>query len=157
MEAITTTGELAHLVETVTDGFEHRAECSCGWVSDWLVEDVAAVLAGVEHPELAVEPPDALDGFMSGLLDVQDDLARVVVWMAENWAADLPVPVLPGSGRRPLDLTVQCRDANELAVVAGVLGAELQGDPRYDTDEATYWCARRRFGTVVFEAWRYER
>ncbi len=29
---------------------------------------------------------------MSGLLDLQDDLADAVMWLAENWSADLPVP-----------------------------------------------------------------
>jgi hypothetical protein len=152
MEATTTAVELVHEVATVTDGFNHRAECSCGWASGWLVDDVAAVLAGVEHPEVAVGHPDALDRFMSGLLDVQDDLARVVVWIAENWSADLPVPT-----RRSLDLAVQCQAAGELARVAAVMGADVQYDPRHDTGEATYRCARRQFGTIVFEAWRYER
>ena len=36
--------------------------------------------------------PPALDAAMSELLDLQDDLADVVVWLAENWSADLPVP-----------------------------------------------------------------
>jgi len=157
MNAVTM-GELVHRVETVTDGFEHRAECSCGWASDWLADDVAAVLAGVEHPEIAVGPADALDGFMSGVLDVQDDLAEVVVWMAENWSADLPVPDLPRTGRGGgLDVAVQCDDGPELARVADVLGVAIAGDPSYDTDDAIYRCARRRFGTVVVEAWGYER
>jgi hypothetical protein len=152
----TATGELGHEVEVVTDdGFDHRAECSCGWASERLVDDVAAVLAGAEHAEFEVGPPDALDGLMGHLLDIQDDLSRVVEWLAERWSSDLPVPVpaMPESGRRALDLTVCCRDAAELNRVADVLGAELR---RYDGEDSAYRCARRRFGTILIEAWRAE-
>ena len=156
MEA-TTTGELVHQVTTVTDGFEHRAECSCGWASEWVADDVTAVLDGVDHPEIAVVPADGLDEFVSGLLDVQDDLASLVVWLAENWSADLPVPALPGPEGHRVDVLVHCLSDDELARVAEVLDAPVTGDPGYDTDEAIYRCARRQFGAVRVEAWRYER
>lgn len=156
MEA-TTMSELVHQVTTVTDGFEHRAECSCGWASEWVADDVAAVLDGVDHLEIAVGPADGLDGFVSGLLDVQDDLASLVVWLAENWSAALPVPVLPGREGHRVDVLVHCGSDDELARVAEALDSPVTGDLGYDTDEAIYRCARRQFGAVRFEAWRYER
>ena len=156
MEAIGTS-ELVHSVTTVTDGFEHQAQCSCGWASEWVADDVTAVLDGVEHPEVAVGPPDRLDEFVSGLLDVQDDLAQVVMWMAENWSPTLPVPALPGSASRRFDLAVQCRDAKELAELADVLDVEVEADPSYEAGDATYRRARRVFGSVVVEAWRCDR
>src|SRR5262245_2171404 len=51
MEATT---ELVHQVVTVIDAGEYRAECSCGWASEWFLDDVEATEAGLEHPEIAV-------------------------------------------------------------------------------------------------------
>jgi hypothetical protein len=151
---------LAHEVAVFSAGGEHRAECSCGWTSDWYADDVIAVMAGVEHSEIAVDPPDGLDRFMGELLDLQDDMSELVMWLAENWSADLPAPTLSGSvsADRALDVTVHCYDgADQLARVARVLGAEVTGSPIHDTDDATYRCARRSFGRVRVEAWRYQR
>jgi hypothetical protein len=159
MEATTTAAEVVHEVDTVTDGVEFQPVCACGWASDWLEDDVAAVVAGVDHPEIAVGPPDRLDQLMGQLLDLQDDVSEVVVWLAENWSADLPAPAIGGSCRglsRPLDLTIECRSGDELARVAAVLGSELSGDPVYDVEGEIYRCARRRFGRVMLAAWRYE-
>jgi hypothetical protein len=156
----TTASELVHHVVTVTDGFEHRAECCCGWESEWYLDDVEAVEAGVEHPEIAVGPPDGLDVFVSGLLDVQDDLAALVVWLAENWDAGLPVPVLRGStgaGPGRLEVGLYCESDEELARVAERIGAPVTHEPRYDDEDATYEHAHRDFGRVGFEAWRYRR
>ena len=151
---------LVHEVATFSDGDGHRAVCSCGWASDWYADDVAAVMAGVEHPEIAVGPPDGLDRFMGELLDLQDDVSELVIWLAENWSAALPVPELWGTSarhRRPLDVTVRCASRAELAQVAAVMETPVQSDRFYDSDGCTYRCARRWFGRVVFEAWRYER
>jgi hypothetical protein len=62
--------ELTHPLEVVTDDQGHyRSECGCGWTSDWyLDDDMAAALAGVDHMEIAVGPPDALDQVMGELL-----------------------------------------------------------------------------------------
>jgi len=87
MEATT---ELVHQVVTVIDAGEYRAECSCGWASEWFLDDVEATEAGLEHPEIVVGPPDPIDVLMTGLLDIQDDLAALVVWLAENWSTGLP-------------------------------------------------------------------
>jgi hypothetical protein len=155
-----TASELVHQVVTVTDGFEHRAECSCGWESEWYLDDVEAVEAGVEHPEIAVGHADCLDVFVSGLLDVQDDLAALVVWLAENWSSDLPMPEVSrctSSGSDVLDVWVQCADACTLARIADRMGAPVERDSRYDSASGTFYCARRWFGRVLVEAWRYER
>lgn len=63
----------------MTDGVGFQAVCSCGWASHWLEDDVAAGVAGVEHPEIAVGPADPLDRYMGQLLDLQDDMSEVVV------------------------------------------------------------------------------
>jgi hypothetical protein len=76
------------------------------------------------HPEIAAAPADALDAVMTELLDVQDDLSRVVEWLAENWSADLPVPALWGSSSRPgrkVDVTVLCDGWRDLCRVAELL------------------------------------
>ncbi len=68
--------ELAHLVQVVAHkecGF--RAECRCGWASGWSGDQTAAELAGIDHLEIAVGPATGLDRTLSGLLDLQDDLA----------------------------------------------------------------------------------
>jgi hypothetical protein len=149
---------LVHEVVVFSAGGEHRAECSCGWSGDWYVDDVVAVMAGVEHSEIAVGLPEALDGFIGELLDVQDDLSGLVMWLAEHWSADLPVPALWGlSGTGQVEVSVHCESRAELARVATRLGATVGRDRRYDAEKEPYWCARRRFGRVAVEAWRYGR
>jgi hypothetical protein len=148
---------LIHEVQVFGDNQRHRAECSCGWASDWHTDDVAAVVAAGEHPEIAVGPADALDGFMGELLDLQDDLSELVVWLAEHWSADLPVPSIWGCRSSGLDISVQCETAAQFTRVATMLDAEVGGNPVYDSDDAVYRCARRHFGRVAVEAWRYAR
>jgi len=149
---------LVHEVATFSDGDGHRAVCSCGWASDWYADDVAAVMAGVEHPEIAVGPPDGLDGFVGELLDLQDDLSELVMWLAEHWSADLPTPTLWGlAGTGHVEVSVYCESRAELARVGARLGVAVGRDRRYDAEKETYWCARRRFGRVAVEAWRYGR
>lgn len=160
--------ELAHLVQVVWVGevgtsredrafYGYRAECSCGWVSDDYGEDDAeAEAAGVDHREVAVGPPDRFDRFMSGLLDVQDDIAAAVVWLAENWGAGLPVPRWYGDGAEDSDrpairVQVYC-DLWEMAAVSGVLGVEVIEDTTPDTRGNRYRRARRAFGRVLIEA-----
>jgi hypothetical protein len=151
-------GGLVHEVQVFTDNARHRAECSCGWVSEWTHYDEEAEWAGDEHVEIAVGPPDALDEFMGELLDLCDDVSELVVWLAENWSADLPVPVIwRAVGSHPLDISVYCEGAAELARVADVLGVEVVQNPSYDDDDAVYHCVSRRFGQIAVEAWRYER
>lgn len=137
------------------------AQCSCGWVSDRCDDDYDAEDAAQDHREVAVDPPDGLDRLMDELLDVQEDLAGVVVWLAENWAADLPVPYCHGSytgpGERLVDVQVHCRDDVQLARVASLLGTAV-ADRRYSQEPATcYRVARRHFGRVMVEAWTVHR
>jgi hypothetical protein len=160
----TTTIDLVHLVQVVTDpqldGLGHRAECSCGWAGDWTADQATAEAAGVDHREVAVGPGDGLDAVMSELLDIQDALADVVVWLAENWSADLPVPTVyaSGGGGSRRDATVEvwayCDAPSDLARIAHLLGVP-PADPG-DADSVNpqrYREARRLFGRVVLRAY----
>ena len=50
------------------------------------------------------------------LLDLQDDLARAVMWLAEHWSADLPAPHGRGVGHDTarVDLAAYCATAELL-------------------------------------------
>jgi hypothetical protein len=146
----------AHLVAVVSDGFEFLAECSCGWASDWHADTEGADAAGVEHREVAVGPPDAMDRLMTGLLDLQDDLAATVVWLAENWSADLPSLgwYANGSDRdtdRPVLWVIGACDPDELAPAAVVLDAALTDDPPAGEGRIRYRRAARDIGRVRIE------
>jgi hypothetical protein len=146
----------AHLAAVVSDGCEFLAECSCGWASDWQPTPDAADTAGAEHCEGAIGPPDEMDQLMTGLLDLQDDLAAVVVWLAENWSADLP-PLgwyANGSDRdsaRPALWVIGACDPDELAPAAAVLDAALTDDPPAGEDRIRYRRAVRDIGRVRIE------
>jgi hypothetical protein len=146
----------AHLVAVVSDGYEFLAECSCGWASDWANSPGAADVAGAEHRSDAVGPPDAMDRLMTGLLDLQDHLAAVVVWLAENWSAD-PPPLgwcANGSDRdldRPALRVIGACNPDELAAVARALGAALCDDPPNDQGRTRYRRAIRDIGRVRIE------
>jgi hypothetical protein len=94
---------------------------------------------------------------MSALLDLQDDLAEVVVWLAENWSADLPVPHAYG-GVGPLrdepgaELFVYCATAEELARVAARLGAPIRRTQGH-TPGVELGKAIRDFGRVRIKAY----
>jgi hypothetical protein len=114
----------------------------------------------MEHRNEAVGPPEPFDATMSELLDIQDDLASMVVWLAENWSADLPVPgiycrpgvapAFPGG----VQLLVACPDVGVLERVAGLLGVPV----REDTTLSRYTGvphrrAFRSFGRVMLDAY----
>lgn len=156
----TTTIDLTHAVQVVTDarrarlGF--RAECSCGWASGW-TDQVGAESAGVEHREIAVGPGDGLDRLMGELLDTQDDLATVVVWLAENWSADLPVPTLHGTGAAhtgpvKLELWAFCSDPDDVVRIGHLLGVPSIDDETPGHHGSRYRRVVRRFGRVSVEA-----
>ncbi len=87
--------DLAHLVQVVcTDRLRApgRVLRAAGPARGSSSRSDAQDAAGTDHREIAVGPPDGLDPLLSGLLDLQDDLADAVMWLAENWSADLPVP-----------------------------------------------------------------
>jgi hypothetical protein len=146
----------AHLVGVVSDGFEYLAECSCGWASAGHDTPDAADTAGAEHADEAVGPPDEMDRLMSGLLDLQDDLAAVVVWLAENWSAHLPPLGWHANGsdrdsdRPALRVTGYCHP-DELADAATVLGAMPTDDPAPDSYGTRYRRAVRDIGRVRVE------
>jgi hypothetical protein len=151
--------DLAHLVEVESfspcDGC-YAAVCSCGWVGDTQRDAASAEADGVDHREVVVGPGDGLDAVMSELLDLQDDLAGVVVWLAEHWSADLPVPTVYGSGGGPsparMELSVYCLSPDDLACSADLLGASPVDDPAPDVKGARYRRVTRRFGRVTVTA-----
>lgn len=93
----------------------------------------------------------AMDALVSGLFDIQDDIDAAVVWLAENWSADLPAPAWYGRGDQGsegegLRLLVYCDDA-ELARVAELVGVAPVDDPGADSDGYRYRRVCHPFGT----------
>jgi len=102
---------------------------------------------------------DAVDALLSGLLDIQDDIAQAVVWLAENWSADLPAPYWYGRGHQhqsdeALRLAVYCTLV-ELARVAALMDVTTVDDQIPDSSGHRHRRARRSFGSarVVLEAY----
>ena len=79
-----------HPITVICDDGEYRAECPCGWLSDWHFSPAEAEDEGARHRDDAARAADAMDLVINDLLDLQDDLAAVVVWLAENWSTGLP-------------------------------------------------------------------
>jgi hypothetical protein len=133
-----------------------RAECSCGWTGDWHDDAALADADGDGHREVAVGPGDGLDRLMGELLDLQDDLARVVIWLAEHWSADLPVPDAYGTGvgRVEVRMNAYCHSAELLSRAASLLGVPLVDDPATNSQGVRYRRAVRRFGRVSLQAYR---
>ena len=149
-----------HLVAVTSDGYEFLAECGCGWASEWYGTPEGADAAGVDHQDEAVGPPEPFDVAMSELLDIQDDLAVVVVWLAENWSADLPVPgIYCRPGVAPaypggVQLMVACPELGVLDRVARLLGVPVREDAtlsRYTG--VAHRRAVRSFGRVILDAY----
>ena len=161
--ATTTTIDLTHPTQVVTDdrpyGLGHRAECGCGWASDWTDNPADAETAGLDHRAVAAGPSDGLDAVMTELLDLQDGLAAMVVWLAENWSADLPVPSVYGRGGHPLrrdpagvELLVCCHDPAVLVRIGHLLGVPPVDDARTDDRGNRYRNVSREFGRVTLRA-----
>ena len=158
----TTTIDLTHPTQVVTDrqvdGLGHRAECGCGWASDWTDDPATAEAAAVDHREVEAGPGDGLDAVMSDLLDLQDGLADMVVWLAENWSADLPVPIVyacdGGIGFDPARVKVSayCLNADELTRIAHLLGVPPVDDDQPNSRGTRYRSVRRDFGRVTLHA-----
>jgi hypothetical protein len=161
----TTAIDLTHPTQVVTDqrtyGLGYRAECGCGWASNWYDDTADAEAAGVDHREVAVGPGDRLDRVMSELLDLQDDLVAMVVWLAENWSADLPAPVIygrdGGSGdpRPParVELSAYCVEPADLARIAHLLGVPPTDDNQPNCYGSRYRRVHRDFGRVSLRAY----
>jgi hypothetical protein len=163
MTTVLSTIELDHLVQVVRHrdcGF--RAECSCGWAGPWGDDQATAEVEAVEHREIAAGPPTGLDAALSELLDLQDDLADAVMWLAENWSADLPAPyacersfVGADGERRPgVALLVYCASQEELVRVAGLLDAPMQATGTPNRYGHRWERAVRCFGRVRIDAYR---
>jgi hypothetical protein len=133
-----------------------RAECSCGWSGDGHDDNALAELDADDHRTIAVPPADGLDAAISGLLDLQDDLSRVVMWLAEHWSADLPAPVSWGTGTDParVDLAAYCHCPDLLTRAAAALDAPVVDDVAPDPRGCRYQRASRSFGRVRLEVYR---
>jgi hypothetical protein len=144
--------ELEHFAAgSTTDGSEFHAECCCGWTSDGHPTQAAAEAAISEHRDEVVGPPDEMDHLMSGLLDLQDDLADVVVWLAENWSADLPVPAFVGLEGGHAHLAAWCKDPAGVARAAERLGVPIIIDEEHGGRGGRCHRAIRSFGGVCVE------
>jgi hypothetical protein len=156
--------ELAHRVRIETDhrvwGLGCRAVCSCGWASQWTRQSADdALRAGGEHLDAAVGAPDGMKRAMSAMLDLQDDLSAVVMWLAENWSADLPSPAVcscscddsshPRAGVR---LLVYCPSVDVLARAAERLEVPVTRTTNSAQGVRIYG-AVRDFGRVRIDAY----
>ena len=144
-----------HLVQVVHHrACGHRAECWCGWASAWCDDYATADEAASGHREVSAGPATDLDATLCGLLDLQDDLADAVIWLAENWTSDLPVPQAHprcryrdnGECVSCLRLLVYCPTPSELVAMADVLAGPVVADAeanqygsRYQRVDAHVW------------------
>jgi hypothetical protein len=95
---------------------------------------------------------DALDALLSGLLDIQDDIAQAVMWLAENWSADLPAPGWMGRSsdrdetQGPVLRLPMCCSLDELSRVAELTGTTPVDDETPNCRGDRYRRVRRSFG-----------
>jgi hypothetical protein len=146
----------AHLVVVASDGFEYLAECSCGWAGDWQAEPAAADLDGAEHRDQAVSALDSTDAVLTSLLDLQDDLAAVVMWLAENWSTGLPVITHYGNGSEKgteVVLLAYCDTLDKLEAVAELMAVDPVDDPARNRQGHRYRRATLVFGHVRLVAY----
>jgi hypothetical protein len=151
---------VTHLIVVSDDhagaGRVFRAECSCGWSGDRHGDPASAGHDRDDHRMVAVGPADELDRSISRLLDLQDDLAQAVVWLAERWSADLPAPSAGSTGADGLGvvLSAYCLTPALLSRAAGALDAPVIDDPGPDDAGNRYQRAIRQFGRVRIEVFR---
>ena len=154
--------EFDHLVQVVHHkACGHRAECWCGWASAWCNDYTTADTAATEHRRVSAGPATALDATLSGLLDLQDDLADTVIWLAENWSSDFPVPQAHLGARhldkggyvRCLRLLVCCATPAELVEMADLLAGPIVADGEPDQSGSRCQRVTRTFGRVEIEAY----
>jgi hypothetical protein len=130
----------AHVVAVLSDGDEYQASCSCGWLSEWHFTPDEADEAGTDHRDGAVEAADHMDELVTGLLDLCDDIAAAVVWLAENWSTSLPWLGWAACGddhrsdQPALRILGYCQPA-ELAAVAAVMGGPTVDVPTSGGDD----------------------
>jgi hypothetical protein len=95
---------------------------------------------------------------MSGLLDLQDDLAAVVMWLAENWSVHLPELGWYATGcdtdtDRPAVRVLGYCLPDELIEAAALLGVAPVDDPDDGPHHTLYRRATRRFGRVEIQVY----
>jgi hypothetical protein len=78
-----------------------------------------------------------------------------VIWLAEHWSADLPVPDPYGTGADPVEVRMNayCHSAELLTRAASLVGVPLVDDAT-SSRGARYRRAVRRFGRVSLQAYR---
>jgi hypothetical protein len=102
------------------------------------------------------DPVDHLDGTVhtiDQLLDLQDDLGRLTVWLLDNWRSDWPTPELhhrPVDTSRVLDLAVPCCDRADFDYITQALDVPT-------TQRCGLVLAVKTFGRVGIEAFTLAR
>jgi len=148
--------EFEHLVQVVRDASGgDRAECLCGWASRW-TDDLATADNAASSHRRQIDQVSCTDSTIATLLDLQDDLADAIMWLAECWPPDLPAlrarsctDDLHGSDGRPgLALEAECESPSEMARLACLLGGPRVGDLEPDSAGHRYERSVRRFGQV---------
>jgi hypothetical protein len=99
-------------------------------------------------------PAGSTDRLMTELLDIEDDIATAVIWIAEHWSSDLP-PIRCGTGDPfngyVLRLSAAASTHGELNHLAQLLDVPVAATGTYGT--TVLWQAKRSFGTVLFDAY----
>jgi hypothetical protein len=128
MTTVLLPGDRSHLVQVVAHpSCGYRAECVCGWCSAWVDQVDPAEAASSQHRGETLRPRHDLGSTMCDLLDLQDDLADAVFWLADNWPRDLPAPCAYDGGRdAALILLVRCPTARDLSRAAAVLASRVE-------------------------------
>jgi hypothetical protein len=102
-----------------------------------------------------VQAGDDLDALLGELLDLQHDLADLVIWLAETWPDGLAGPKL---ATRYVDENTSCRvnvftaTGADLHRAAVALGVPVVTDPAPDRLGSRYARAVRQFGRVALLA-----
>jgi hypothetical protein len=154
--------DFEHLVQVIAHpacGF--RAECLCGWASRWAEEASTADAAAQSHRE-QVGQFVGTDAAIASLLELQDDLADTIMWLAENWSPDLPALAAHSctdtqhdpDGVPGVSLCAICHGPDDMARAARRLGGPIVADPEPDATGRRYERSLRRFGHVYVAAER---
>jgi hypothetical protein len=139
---------------------DYVATCNCGWTGEPQDEVLAAQIDAADHRDGAAGTPDALDQAITDLLDLGDDLADTVIWLAEHWSADLPSPhptatshTIGIDAKAGLRLLVYCADSTEFSRAAQLLGAPVTVDSEPNPFGDYYRRAVRCIGRVHIHAY----
>jgi hypothetical protein len=165
MTTVMSPSEFDHLVQVVRHkALGYRGECWCGWAGVWGHDYDVADAVAADHRKVAAGPARGLDAALGVLLDLQDDLADALMWLAENWSSDLPVPQArpraeqwgDGAGVPCVDLVVPCATVEELSGLAELLAAPVVTDAEAQESGHRHQRASRSFGRVHIEGYAVE-